>query len=192
MFMSEYWLLAALWARWTLAAVMAVAAVGKLLDQRHFIDTVLDYRILPTLVAQLFARVVPGLELGAAILLVVDSQMAWGVMLSGLMLMIFTLAAIINMARGNNVVQCGCVGKLIHERLGWPLLVRNGCLFVMLWFIATTPSSHSPTSPLILMLRRNDIASFASFAMLVVTATAGFLFFSTGVDFLKRSFSQRQ
>ncbi|BCX05822.1 MAG: hypothetical protein KatS3mg053_3760 [Candidatus Roseilinea sp.] len=132
MFMSEYWLLATLWARWTLAAVMAVAAVGKLLDQRHFIDTVLDYRILPAPAAQLFARVIPQLELIAAVLLVADSQMAWGVMLSGLMLMIFTLAAIIKMARGNNVVQCGCVGKLINERLGWPLIVRNGCLFIML------------------------------------------------------------
>lgn len=165
------------WARWTLAGVMVVAGLGKLADREGFVQAVINYQILPRGVARTFARLVPWSELGSAVLILSGQWAIPGAWLSGLLLLGFTAAIGINIVRGRPV-NCGCLGKLTADKVGWPLLLRN-VLLIGLAILVIAPLDE-----------RALVSTSEWFAMstLIISAVIGLTLFVPGLDFLQRAF----
>lgn len=165
------------WARWTLAGVMAVACLGKLIDLDSFIQAVINYHVLPRRIVRIFARLVPWLELGAALLLLIDQWVVIGALLSGLLLISFSAAATLNIVRGRHV-SCGCMGKLTTERLGGPLLFRNTLLMALVLLLGFSDGVQAHLST----------ADWFPLSTLVVSSVIVLTLFGSGLDFLRQAF----
>lgn len=114
--------------------LFAGAAWHKLSDLAAFERVLLGYRLLPAAVCRWLARLVPGLELGAAGLalasLWLPSLRAPAALACALLLGTYAGAMGINLLRGRRDIDCGCGGP--GERpLSWSLVVRNLVLIAL-------------------------------------------------------------
>lgn len=166
-----------IWVRWTLAGVMFVASLGKLLDRDSFIQAVINYKILHRGISRIFARIVPWAEILSAILLVSGPLTYLGALITGVLLLSFTTAAAINLIRGRDI-SCGCMGKLITDRVGWPLLLRNAILIGLVCLAI-------PEGTKMINLA---VASWFPMGSLIVSAVFTLTLFGPGIDFLRAAF----
>jgi uncharacterized membrane protein len=108
-----------------LAVVFGAAALAKLRDLDMFQGVVEQYRLLPAFLVKPFVRVLPVLELGAALgLLLPPTRALAAATLVGL-LVLFAAAMAINLARGRSDIDCGCFIGVHKQRISWALVVRN-------------------------------------------------------------------
>jgi uncharacterized membrane protein len=120
------WLAAA-----SLAAVFAGSAIAKLRDLTGFRDAVENYRIVPRRIAACAAGIIPLAEIAGAIgILFGPTREASALLLLGL-LVVFTAAIGVNLARGRRDIDCGCFGTARGQRLSGGLLVRNAMLIAL-------------------------------------------------------------
>jgi uncharacterized membrane protein YphA (DoxX/SURF4 family) len=90
-----------------LGAVFVAAAIPKISDPPSFAHMIYNYRLLPGVVVNPFALVLPWIELLAGLCLVLGLYRRTSAELAGLLLVVFLLAIGTNLAR-TNPVQCGC------------------------------------------------------------------------------------
>lgn len=90
-----------------LGAVFVVAAIPKIVDPPSFAHMIYNYRLLPSLVIDPAALVLPWLELFTGIALVAGFWRRTAATIAGALLLAFVLAIGVNLAR-RNAVQCGC------------------------------------------------------------------------------------
>lgn len=136
--------------RLALAALFTTAAAHKIRDLHGFQQTVSDYEILPR-------RLLPPAAIGLVafeVLIAIDlatglvtgamtgtvvatlpptattaaAQGPWAGLAASLLLVIYGLAIGINLLRGRNEIDCGCLGPASRQPLSTGLLVRNGIL----------------------------------------------------------------
>lgn len=119
-------------ARLMIAAVLALAAYHAMREWAVFGGIVEQYRLAPRRLAQLAARILPPLELVAAVLLVVPVAGRAGAALGLGLMALFTTAITINLARGRVSIDCGC-GGATGQKLSIGLVVRN--LLMMLGLV---------------------------------------------------------
>lgn len=94
-----------------LALVLVTAAIPKIRNADEFQGVVSNYRLLPSFMVAPFAKLLPWLELGSAVALMVPmirEEAAW--MAAGLFMM-FAVALAINVGRGRTHIDCGCVRR---------------------------------------------------------------------------------
>ena len=119
--------------RLALAAIFIYAAVGKVLKPSDFADSVAGFRILPIPTVNLFAMVMPWVEVVCGLSLITGVFVrSGGILLAGLNI-VFIAAAASAMARGLSI-ECGCF-TLSHagDTVGWTLIARDvGFLFLCL------------------------------------------------------------
>jgi uncharacterized membrane protein YphA (DoxX/SURF4 family) len=107
------------------------ASWDKILNPAAFAEVLYNYRLLPDLLIHPAAIILPWLEMGCGILLVVG-QMTGGslIILNGLLL-IFGATLALSLYRGLDI-NCGCFSLGSKgERVAWQTLVRD---FVFLGF----------------------------------------------------------
>ncbi len=114
--------------RCLLAVVFLVAAVGKLLDPSGS-RRALEAFGVPRIFVPAGARLLPSVELAAAIALVLAPSARWGAVGALLLLLAFAAAVARVMARGQ-APDCHCFGQLHSEPAGRATLVRNLALIV--------------------------------------------------------------
>jgi hypothetical protein len=108
-----------------LVVVFGAAALAKLRELDAFQGVVEQYRLLPGVLVRPFARILPVVELGAALaLLPPASRPLAAATLIGL-LVLFAAAMAINLARGRSDIDCGCFIGVQKQRISWALVVRN-------------------------------------------------------------------
>lgn len=110
-------------ARVLLAAVFAVAAAGKALDQAGARRAVTDFG-LPAEFAPLAARMLPALEAAVAATLMVSAVARAGAAGALLLLVVFTGAMLAALARGE-APTCHCFGAVAAHPVGWGAVARN-------------------------------------------------------------------
>ncbi|MFN8179116.1 MAG: MauE/DoxX family redox-associated membrane protein [bacterium] len=93
--------------RVALGVLFIVAAWPKLVDPRGFSDAINHYRLLPVPLERVAALVLPALELVVGISLIVGILDAGASALALLMLVVFTAAVGVALARGLDIT-CGC------------------------------------------------------------------------------------
>ena len=90
-----------------LGCIFLVASYDKILHPLAFAKIVYNYQILPDMLINLTAIVLPWLELILAILLISGIWLPGAVLISNMVLMSFFASLLFNMARGLDI-SCGC------------------------------------------------------------------------------------
>jgi hypothetical protein len=114
-----------------LALVFAASAAGKFWTWSEFPGVVQNYRLLPRWAAGPVARTLPVLEAVAAVAILPAATRPAAAGLALALLVVFTLAVAINLARGRRHIDCGCFRFALRQPLSWWLVGRNGVLMLM-------------------------------------------------------------
>jgi hypothetical protein len=123
-----------------LAALMASAVFHKASDPAAFVGTLRDYRLLPGRLVPLAASAIVASELGIGIALLVPGLAVPAALACAALLLLYSGAIGINLARGRRHIDCGCLGPGARQPIhGW-LLVRNGAL-IAICLVATVPAT---------------------------------------------------
>ena len=118
--------------RMFVGAVFVYASMDKIVHPGQFAQMVNNYRIVPHVLINLFAVVLPWIELviGLCLILGVFSDAA-SVVTAGLLL-VFIAASIIALMRGLDI-SCGCFSTSGEgARAGWDVIITNAILMAML------------------------------------------------------------
>ncbi|MGE5346812.1 MAG: MauE/DoxX family redox-associated membrane protein [Acidithiobacillales bacterium] len=133
-----------------LGLFFVVAALPKLSDPPSFAHMIYNYRLLPGALVNLFALVLPWLELLSGVALLLGVWSRTGAAVVGVLLLLFVAAISINLLRGN-AIECGCfdvrdIGKPVAERLSdmrWDLLRDLGMLAMVGQLLWATGRAHT-------------------------------------------------
>lgn len=112
--------------RLALAAVMALAAVGKLRSPRVFAVSLEGFGVIPARLRGPLAVLVPAVELFIALLLALPATVTAGFLAAALFCCGLTAVPIIVVARGKTV-KCACFGAGETPMGGWHI-ARNAVL----------------------------------------------------------------
>lgn len=118
-----------------LGLLFVFAAIPKLADPPGFAHMIYNYRLLPGSFVNLFALVLPWVELLAGVALLLGFWTRTSAALIALLLVVFTAAISWNLLR-ENAIDCGCfdmaaAGKSVAARLSdmrWDILRDAGTL----------------------------------------------------------------
>ncbi len=116
---------------WALAAVFATGLAHKLRSPSTFVATLGNYRLLPrALLVPAAGLVIAGESLLVPALLVLPgaAPVCWGAFA---LLVLYTTAIGINLARGRRDIDCGCSGPALRQTLSGALLWRNAVLLAI-------------------------------------------------------------
>lgn len=111
-----------------LALVFGASAASKMTGWPEFAGAVQNYRLLPAAAVTPFAYTLPPVEGAAAagLLFPATRPHAAGIVLA--LLVVFSLAIGINIARGRHHIDCGCFRAAFRQPLSWWLVGRNAAL----------------------------------------------------------------
>ncbi|MFC1890331.1 MauE/DoxX family redox-associated membrane protein [Thermodesulfobacteriota bacterium] len=93
--------------RLILAAIFLAACYHKILEPGAFALSIATYEILPTVLINPFAIVLPWIELATALMLIVGFRTQAAALLTTGMMILFTIALVIALAKGLEL-SCGC------------------------------------------------------------------------------------
>jgi hypothetical protein len=111
-------------ARVTVAAIFGLAAIHAMQEWTTFGAIVEEYRILPRRPARIAAGILPPMQLAIAVGLILPMTSRIGAVLGFCLMVLFTGAIIVNIARGRVTIECGC-GGAAGQRLSAGLVLRN-------------------------------------------------------------------
>jgi uncharacterized membrane protein YphA (DoxX/SURF4 family) len=134
-------------ARLLLGSVWVLAGIAKLRDRDESRDAVLSFGLLPDSAAKAGGTVLPWIELSLGLCLILGLGALYASLTSALLLLLFTGAILITLARGRPV-ECHCFGQLGRSTLGPGAILRNLFLFSLAALLALSPAP-SASSPLL-------------------------------------------
>lgn len=121
-----------------LSALFATAALHKWRKPLHFQGVLGQYKLLPRAWVSSVAQLIPLLEIMLAVLLLINFTQRSASVVALLLLVFYSIAIAINLARGRTEIDCGCGDAATG--LSHSLLVRNA-LLMMLPALILLPSS---------------------------------------------------
>lgn len=110
-------------ARWLLGIVFLLAALGSIADPSAFAEKVAAYRLLPNQLINLFAIVLPWVELMVGLSLLNGLLSRSAALLAVALNAVFIGAALSAIARRLDI-GCGCF-TAAESTVGWGLIVRD-------------------------------------------------------------------
>ncbi len=113
-----------------LALVFIQGSVSKLLARDEFQGVVANYRLLPAFLVAPFANVLPFAELAAGAGVLLPSTRTLAALLAAGLLLMFSLAIAVNLARGRTEIDCGCFKSALKQTISGWLILRNLFLIV--------------------------------------------------------------
>jgi len=121
--------------------LLGFAALAKLGDLAGLALEVHNFQLVPGATENLVAIVVPWIELLAALALVTGLHARGGAAVAAALLVVFTLAVAIALARGLDF-ECGCFGTASASRIGVAKLLQNlGMLALAI--VGALPAAHT-------------------------------------------------
>jgi hypothetical protein len=126
-----------------LGAIFVTSGLMKLGDVELFESAVANYRLLPKMLEKPLAWTLPLIECACAAGMLSRATREPAALLLILMLIAFSGAIAINLARGRRDIDCGCFGPALRQELSGWLLARNAVLMLMA-AIAAMPASARP------------------------------------------------
>ncbi len=118
-----------------LSYIFVVAAIHKLKSFSELLETVTNYRVLPAFLVKPFAMLLPVLELATGIGLLIPFTSSMAGAAAGILLLVYLLAMLINLAQGRRSIDCGCGGSDQKQNISEWLLLRNGVLVLFAWSV---------------------------------------------------------
>jgi uncharacterized membrane protein YphA (DoxX/SURF4 family) len=114
---SLFLALSTLAGRVLLSATFIHAGVEKIRHHALLVGVIGNYRVIPEALAPIASWLLPPLELFVGIALLIPSS-GTALTAAGLLLL-FTAAILINLARGRTFIDCGCFQSGLRQELGW-------------------------------------------------------------------------
>ncbi len=167
--------------RLSLGLIFLLSASMKLRNIPAFVQGVLNYRVLPSPVAQLFGGVLPFVELGTGILLLSGRLLLVSASLALLLLISFAIALGINAARGRTI-SCHCFGSSASNHVGWHSLIRDLILFPLVSWLLWVASFGNPAPLVIVPSSLIPTLAFVGITMLLYVLIVEGLDFFVEVD----------
>jgi hypothetical protein len=115
----------ALAGRTFLTLVFLTAVVGKARAWTEFQGVLGNYRLLPWALVWPASCVLVAMEFATGLGLLAARHAIWPPALAALLLVVFTIAMTINLARGRVEIDCGCFQSSLRQTLSWTLVLRN-------------------------------------------------------------------
>lgn len=137
----DVWILIA---RFALAAIFSVAALGKLADLERSRRAVEGFGVSARL-ARPFASLLPLIEMAIAAALIPVASAAWSALAAAVLLAVFCAAIVRVLARGETP-DCNCFGSLGSAPVGPGTLVRNAALIAVAGFVTVAGWNDAGTS----------------------------------------------
>jgi hypothetical protein len=109
-----------------LALILFAAAWHKLSEPEVFAGALQAYELLPTGAVVAAARVLPWVEIGVGVALLVPAMRDPALLGFTGLILLYAAAMAVNLWRGRREIDCGCGGE-VHP-LSWMLVVRNAVL----------------------------------------------------------------
>jgi putative oxidoreductase len=132
-FLSNKYLL--LFIRVVLGILFIYSGVMKIIDTNFFVKSLENYKLLPVEALNIFALIIPWLELIIGILLLLGIFVKEGALLGSIMMVIFIVAIIIALSRGLNI-ECGCFGTADASKIGLLKIIED--FFILSGFLWLT------------------------------------------------------
>ena len=119
-------------ARWVLGATFIYASYNKILAPAVFAKIIYGYDLFPAILINLFAIVLPFVELIAGMALIFGFYPRSAALIVNLMLLAFIISLSINVIRGHEF-DCGCfaIGADSQSTFSGPLLIRDVFYFAL-------------------------------------------------------------
>jgi len=131
--------------QWAIGVLFIVAALAKLGDLRSFAEQIHNFRLLPLALENLAAMTLPWIELVAGLALVLRVQARAGAWMAALLMVVFTLAVTVALARGLDIA-CGCFGTADASRVGAVKLLQNVGMTLLALGAAIAPTAPSASA----------------------------------------------
>lgn len=112
--------------------VFVLAAVQKSRHWRIFSGVVANYRLLPNVLVNPVAMLLPPVEMAVGLVLLSAQFRPFGALAALALLGLFAAAMAINLTRGRSQIDCGCGHSILKQDLRWVLVVRNAGLAALL------------------------------------------------------------
>lgn len=132
--------------RIALAGLFVWAAIPKLIDPSEFALAIQNYRLLPEAWIGHLAVLVPPLELGIALGLLLGSYQRGAALLAALMLLVFAVAMAQARWRGIDL-SCGCFGAAFESKVSWLTVVRTTGLSLLAASVLVLAHKLAPARP---------------------------------------------
>ncbi|HVY81362.1 MAG TPA: MauE/DoxX family redox-associated membrane protein [Steroidobacteraceae bacterium] len=130
-------------ARASVSLLFVVAAAHKLLHLHQFTATLEAYELVGRRFSAALARVLPLLELAAAIGLWVGAARLFAMLLAVSLLLTYAAAIAINLARGRRDLDCGCTAFGRRSPIGAWMIGRNSILALCAALAAAPTTSRA-------------------------------------------------
>jgi putative oxidoreductase len=127
-----------------LGGVFIVAGVMKIVNPAQFASDITNYRLLPHEWINLFAIILPWIEVLAGSLLALGAWSRASAALIAMMLVMFLIAISQAVARGLNI-NCGCFGTLEGRKVGLTALAQDVVMLgVAAWLLCREKDRERP------------------------------------------------
>ncbi|HUL45303.1 MAG TPA: MauE/DoxX family redox-associated membrane protein [Bacteroidota bacterium] len=116
--------------RLVVGSVFIVAAIDKIVAPDAFAESIYAYGLIPYPLINLFALILPWLELCCGILLISGVFVRSSASILTLLLLIFIVAIITALSRHLNI-DCGCFGKDHATPVSWEKVLEDAGLMIL-------------------------------------------------------------
>jgi hypothetical protein len=114
------------------ALLFASAGVHKLRDLRRFDEIFAAYGVLPVLTRTRLSRLVPFVEIGVALGLLLDVCRPYAAVVGSVLMLGYAAAIGVNLRRGRRDLACGCGGPDERRPIAAWMVWRNGIIALVL------------------------------------------------------------
>jgi putative oxidoreductase len=113
-----------------LGLIFIYSGIIKIIDTQGFSNSIYNYKLLPDLIINFLAVILPWIELITGLLLLLGITIKENALLINILLIIFITTIIINLFRGLDI-NCGCFGTGNGTKIGLTKLIENFLLLIM-------------------------------------------------------------
>ena len=113
-----------------LGSIFIISGVEKISNPAEFAQTIENYRLLPISSINIFALILPWIELISGMFLLFGIKNKENSLIITTMMIVFTSAVVIAVLR-NLDIDCGCFGTLTAQKVGLRKVIENIVLISM-------------------------------------------------------------